>query len=115
MARILVGDPYPEIRQLLAHIVSAAGFEPVLYDGESPEAVGHVDVLLLEPGLPAALEVARALRARNPTLPIVFVSIYPPTLETAELAPLAYLVKPFALATLQRTLVDAVARASVLA
>ena len=111
--RVLVGEPYPEIRVLLAHIVAGIGFEPVLYGDGDPELLDDIDVFLLEPALPGGLEVARKLRAQNPGLPIVFVSIYPPTEETSALSPLAYLMKPFALAELQRTLNEAAARASV--
>ena len=113
MTRVLIGEPYPEIRELLAHIVGGLGFEPVLHrDGDdvSPE---DVDVMLLEPALPGGLEVARKLRARNPGLPIVCLSIYPPTDETSALAPFAYLLKPFALLELQRTLREAGAHAAI--
>jgi len=112
MPRILVCEPYPEIRELLAHIVGGLGFEPVLYrDGDAvPPDVG---VLLLEPALSGGVELAREIRARNPACPIICVSIYPPTPETSALAPFAYLMKPFALAELQRTLQEAVALAAI--
>jgi len=113
MTRVLVADPYPEIRELLAHVVSGVGYEPVAYRGEEAETLDDVDILLLEPALPGGLELARSLRARDPGLPIVCLSIYPPTPETSALSPLAYLLKPFALAELQRTLRDAGARAQV--
>lgn len=112
MARILVLEPYPEIRDLLSHVIAGLGYEPVLHSG-AREAPPDVDVLLLEPGYPSGLDIARELRRRSPQLPIVCLSIYPPTPEVAALDPVAYIVKPFALTTLQRALEDAVARAEV--
>jgi len=113
MTRVLVGEPYPEIRELLTHIISGLGFEPVLYRDRDTATLDDVEVLLLEPALPGGLELAHKLRAGNPGLPIVCLSIYPPTEETSALSPFAYLLKPFALAELQRTLHEAVAHAQV--
>jgi CheY-like chemotaxis protein len=113
MPRILIGEPYPEIRELLAHVVTSLGFEPVYVDSASPGPPPDVDVLLLEPALPDGVELARALRRSTPELPIVCVSIYPPSAELGALAPVAYLVKPFALTALQSALEAAVAQASV--
>ena len=115
MARVLVVEPYPEIRQLLQHIVAGLGFEPVLPDHAAPETLEAIDVLLLEPGLPGGVELATRLREANLGLPILVVSIYPPTPEVTALAPVAYLVKPFALAELQHRIREAVALAEVTA
>ena len=59
------------------------------------------------------VELATKLRETNPGLPILVVSIYPPTPEVTALAPAAYLVKPFALAELQSRIQEAVALAAV--
>jgi hypothetical protein len=63
-----------------------------------------VDVLLLEPADPNALAVAENVRARHAGLPLVCVSILPESERFEHLQPLAYLVKPFALADLERAL-----------
>ena len=115
MARILVAEPYPEIRQLLEHIVAGLGFEPVVPNSAAPETLEEIDVLLLEPGLPGGVELATKLREANPALPILIVSIYPPTPEVTALAPAAFLLKPFALAELQSRIQEAVALAGITA
>jgi len=113
MPRILIAEPYPEIRELLTHVVTNLGFEPVLVDAPGQEQLPETDVLLLEPALPGGVELAQSLRKARPDLPIVCVSIYPATAEIAALAPVAYLLKPFALTALQTALEHAVERASI--
>jgi len=115
MARVLILEPYPEVRQLLERIVAGLGFDPILLDGAEPETIQEIDVLLLEPGFPGGVELAKRFLAANPRLPILVVSIFPPTPEVTELSPVAYVVKPFALAALQRHIRDAVALAAVAA
>jgi CheY-like chemotaxis protein len=112
MPRILIAEPYPEIRELLTHVVTNLGFEPVLMDA-GQEQLPETDVMLLEPALPGGVELAQSLRKARPDLPIVCVSIYPATAEIVALAPLAYLLKPFALTALQTALEHAVERASI--
>ena len=48
------------------------------------------------------MTLARRLKAQN--VPVLFTSIYPPDGEMLELAPSAYLVKPFPLYALERAL-----------
>ena len=50
---------------------------------------------LLEPAAPGFLELARALRALRPELPLVFVSTEPPSNATRELRPVRHILKPF--------------------
>jgi CheY-like chemotaxis protein len=115
MARILVCEPHPEVRGLLTHVVERLGHEPVLPErnGGSSPAAAAADVLVIEPADPHALDLARMLRQRREDAPIVCTSIYPPSLETRRLAPVAYLVKPFALGDLEAALVAAVASVRV--
>lgn len=115
MPRVLILEPYPEVRQLLEHIVAGLGFDPVLLDGAAPETIADIDVLLLEPGFPGGVELATKFLAANPRLRILVVSIFPPTPEVTALSPVAYVVKPFALAELQRHIREAVALAAVVA
>jgi CheY-like chemotaxis protein len=69
-----------------------------------------VDVLVLEPALEGGLELARALRQEKPNLPVICTCSEAPGADVHELGPVAYLVKPFALADLDRALTDAVRR-----
>ncbi|MGH3015703.1 MAG: hypothetical protein ACRDNN_12210 [Gaiellaceae bacterium] len=113
MARILVCDPNPEVRALMGYVVSRLGHEPV-YPGGPGDVLPHdVDVLLLEPADPRSLGAAQVLRLRHEHLPIVCASIYPETVHARRLAPVAYLVKPFPLAELERALTTAVERISL--
>jgi CheY-like chemotaxis protein len=106
MAAILISEPHLEVRELLARVIEAMGAEPLV---DAPASAHAVDLLLIEPGSEAALELARRLRAERPDLPIVCVSIYPPQLESDLLCPAAYLVKPFSVAELQGVLRNALA------
>ncbi|MGH3022134.1 MAG: hypothetical protein ACRDNI_00630 [Gaiellaceae bacterium] len=114
MARILVFEPNPEVRALLAHVVTRLGHEPVYAeDGPGDFLPDDADVLLIEPADRRALSVAQMLRLRHGGLPIVCTSIFPATPESQELRPVAYLVKPFSLVELERALDEAVGRVSV--
>jgi DNA-binding response OmpR family regulator len=108
MARILIIDPSPEISELLAHALGRLGHEPVTAaafsaDDEAPS----IDAALIEPAFPETFAAATRLRELRPRLPIVCLSIYPKSVAVAALAPIAYLLKPFTLAELERTLIAA--------
>lgn len=90
MARILIGEPDPEVRQLLAFVVARLGHEPL-----EPEDGGVADVFLFEPASPVCLELARQLRREHPDLRLVALSIEPPGPHTRVLAPAHHLMKPF--------------------
>jgi CheY-like chemotaxis protein len=106
VARILIVEPHPDIRTLFGHVVRRAGHEPVL----AVEDGGvDVDAAVIEPGHDEGLACARRLRALG--LPVVFASIFPAERQTLELEPVAYFVKPFALAELERALEQALAQA----
>lgn len=94
MARILIGEPFPEVSQLLVHVLSRLGHEPVLAPADG-RAVPVPDVFLFEPDSAEQLERARALRSRAPELPLVVCSILPPTEATRALSPAAHVLKPF--------------------
>jgi CheY-like chemotaxis protein len=109
MPSVLISEPHVEVRELLARVVEAMGYEAVVDEPSSSEAI---DILLIEPGSEQALARAQRLRAARPELPIVCVSIYPPQLESDLLYPSAYLIKPFSVAELQGVLRNALAAAS---
>lgn len=117
MARIVIMEPSFEVRELFALVVMRLGHEAVCYDNFRDESLEDadavlldLDVLLVEPGSPSALAIAQQLRERLPALPIICASIYPRSPEVAALDPVAYLLKPFALAELEGALENAVAR-----
>ena len=99
MARILIHEPHPDVRVLLAAVVSRAGHDPVghgeLTNGDTPE------LMILEPASADGLAAAAKLRRRLEDLPIICTSIEPPTLATRALQPVAYLLKPFRLGELE--------------
>ncbi|MCA1699592.1 MAG: hypothetical protein LC790_12125 [Actinobacteria bacterium] len=100
MARILIIEFSPEVRDLLTTVLGGAGHDTVSYTGARSAPPADVDVLLLEPATAGGLDCARLLRARDPELPIVCFSIEPKSPATAALHPIAYLVKPGPLAEL---------------
>lgn len=108
MARIHIIEPTDEIAQLIAHVVTGLGHEPVF---GLPVRADAIDALVVEPGSPSTLEAARAARAERRDLPIVVTSIYPTSPETLALDPSAYIVKPFRLAHLEQAITAAIAPA----
>ena len=92
MARILIAEPYPEVRELLSLIAKRLGHTPVVRRGE---ALPDVDLMVAEPAAPGSLELAHALRAAQPGLPIVVVSFLPQPPTWTALEPAAYVLKPF--------------------
>ena len=105
MARVLICEPHPEVRELLSHIVVRLGHDPVLGDA----ALAPVDVILLEPSHTPSVERAQAFRAVNGETPIICASIELPDAGSRRLAPIAYLVKPFALPDLEHAISRALA------
>jgi len=117
VARILICEPHPEVRTLLAHVAARLGHEPSFpEDGDGRQLdAATVDVLVIEPADPRALSAAQILRLQRENMPIVCASIYPPSSHTRRLGPVAYIVKPFALGELEAALQAAVGRLGVVA
>jgi len=105
VARVLIVEPHADVRALLEIVVTRLGHEAVVQS--SSELDRAVDAAIIEPGEGFGLEVAQRLHDFH--VPLVFASIYPPSNETVVLAPVAYLVKPFALYALEHALEDALA------
>jgi CheY-like chemotaxis protein len=102
VARILILEHHPDVRDLIVHVVEHVGHEPVLEETES------VDAVLLEPASRSLLDTARRVLARRPGTPVVCVSIGPPSLASASLKPALHVVKPFSLTELKQALLAAV-------
>lgn len=102
MARILIIDPSPEICELIGHVVQRLGHEPVRLVGPGQGVQSGADLALVEPAFPETLAVAQRLREADPELPIACLSIQAKSeVALARLAPVAYLMKPFALRELE--------------
>ena len=106
MARILISEPNPEVRQLFEHMVRRLGHEPLALWSVTPETAATIDLLLVESADPACAALAVAARRLRPSLPVVSASIFPSEPES-ELEPNARLLKPFSLGELRAT-IDAV-------
>jgi CheY-like chemotaxis protein len=103
VARILILEPYSDVRDLIAHVVEDSGHEPVLDD----EGATPVDALLLEPASPALRPVARRVLSRRPRTTVLCVSIHPPSTASSSLGPAVHVLKPFSLGELKQALADA--------
>ena len=106
VARVLIVEPHPDIRTLFSVVVRRAGHEPVLGVEDAGLDLGAA---VIEPGDPEGLACARRLRAAG--CPVVFTSIFPAERELLDLEPVAYFVKPFALAELEQALERALTHA----
>jgi len=102
VATILIIDPDPANRSLLELLVLRLGHRPIgqreLAEGEEP------DLMLLEPASRPGLRLAYRLRKRLLRLPILCVSIEPPSEETSDLDVVDYVMKPFRRSTLELAL-----------
>jgi hypothetical protein len=102
MARILIAEPYAEVQQLFVHFVLALGHEPIVHDPAVTE-VG-IDALILEPAMTGAAELVESLRALDADLPVIAVSVYPPSALPVRLDWTSFHLKPFGLAVLRDAL-----------
>lgn len=103
MVTILIAEPDDGVAELIAAVARQAGFD-ALRVRRTPEKLPADCVLVIEPDAPAELALARALRLRRSRLPIVCVSIRSVLPEAEALEPCAFLVKPFRVAELSKTL-----------
>ena len=105
MARILIHEPHPDVRVLLAAVVRRAGHDPVghgeLTSDDAPQ------LMILEPASADGLAAAARLRSRLEDVPIICASIEPPNAATKALDPVAYLLKPFRLGELEAAIASA--------
>ena len=102
MARILIAEPYAEVQQLFVHFVSALGHEPIVHDPAVTQ-VG-IDALILEPAMAGAAELVESLRAVDADLPVVAVSVYPPSALPITIDWTSFHLKPLGFAVLRDAL-----------
>jgi DNA-binding response OmpR family regulator len=108
VARILIFEPHGDIRTLLEIVINRLGHEAVVSEVPTGD-LSSVDAAVIDPGDGDGLSLARRLRRKG--VPIVFTSIFPAGPDVLDLAPTAYLIKPFALYSLEKALASAVAPA----
>jgi PAS domain S-box-containing protein len=120
---VLIVDDEEDVRMVAERMVARAGFSVLLaHDGQEAieifaakaDAIACVLLDLTMPNL-GGEQVARALRAHRPTVPIVLMSGYNEHQVSARFADLAlsgYLQKPFTFSLLQQQLHKALAQAS---
>jgi signal transduction histidine kinase/CheY-like chemotaxis protein len=111
-ARVLVVDDQAEIRSLVEHILTRAGFSVVLADG-GDEAMRifredrGFDLVLSDVMMPDDVDgvsLARRLRALDPSVRLLLMSGYAPGLEQIDGLRISVVAKPFT----RRKLLDAV-------
>jgi DNA-binding response OmpR family regulator len=94
MASILLSEADPDVRRLLVVLLERLGHEAIVLEA-GVATPPPADLMLLEPSAPARLDQAREIRAQQPDMPVVCVSVLPPEARFLKLGPLAYLTKPF--------------------
>jgi CheY-like chemotaxis protein len=102
MASVLIVERDVDLRRLYSAVIRGLGHEPAFI--EKKGTVPPADVLLVEPAQPECMEIARRLRERQPSLPIVCASSRPIDVASDPLEPTVYLVKPFSLVQLTDSL-----------
>lgn len=101
--RILVAEPSQEVRELLVATLQENGHETETWQGEETWPAVPFDLLVGEPADATVLALAHRIRTARPDLPIIWVSVAPPSPHTRALDPAAHLVKPFSLSELNAT------------
>jgi hypothetical protein len=97
---IVICEPDPEVRELLGLVVVRLGREAT----SELNGTKDVEALLVEPADATSVERALVVRAACPDVPVVCLSIEPPTAGSRRFEPVAHLLKPFALPELERAL-----------
>ena len=102
MTRVLIHEPHPEVRAFLVRLIEHLGYEAVIcgLEVEAPDG----EILFLDTGSDAALELARTLRRAIPSLPLVCAGNELPSDGVLALEPVAVLVKPFTVVECERAL-----------
>lgn len=105
MARIVVAESEPDLRKLAEDAVRELGHELV------PASNRAAPDLVLATQSGDALRLVRALRARQPRVPIVFLATSEPRPETRAIPCAVHVAAPYRLAELRRAITRALAAA----
>jgi hypothetical protein len=111
VGKIVICEPDPEVRELLGLVVTRLGREA----SSELNGTGDIEALLVEPADATSVERAFAVRAACPNVPVVCLSIDPPTAGSRRFEPVAHVLKPFALPELERALHKALLRGALAA
>lgn len=103
----MVADEHDEVQRLLSYMVARVGHTPVLWAAAQSDELHGFEALLVEPALSGCFRYAQAVRSARPELPIVCVSMYPPTPDVRALGCVVHLLKPFSLCDLESALEQA--------
>ncbi|HVY26646.1 MAG TPA: EAL domain-containing protein [Polyangiaceae bacterium] len=115
--RVLVADDDDELRAFLRRALTAAGYEVSSASNgrEATTILGHtpVDAIVSDISMPelTGIELLRAIRGRDPDVPVILCTGSPDVesaIEAVRLGALHYLTKPIDLEELKRVLVRAV-------
>lgn len=71
-ARVVIGEPYPEVFGLLERLVRHLGYEPVRMRPAMRDDPPEVDAIVVDEAYPEGRELASVLRRRNPSLGVVY-------------------------------------------
>lgn len=104
MARILISEPNPDVRQLFEHMIRRLGHESLAHLSMTRETAATIDLLLVELADSACADLAIEARRLRPSLPVVAASIFPAGSDP-PIRPDVHLLKPFALGEL-RAVID---------
>lgn len=100
MSRIVIAYPPGAVSELLRIVLDLHGHVSVDHD-DVGVLEGEVDALIVDPVWPMGLACAHELRRSYPDIPIICVSVHPPTQEAKALLPASYVTMPFRLADLE--------------
>ena len=103
VASILISEVEPDVRRLLAVMVTRLGHDAVVLERDVA-VPPRGDLLLVEPASRQGLRHARVVRAFFPELPVVCLSSLPEDAGLAGHGRLRFLPKPFTLDGLQAVL-----------
>ena len=109
--RVLIADDSSTMRKIILRSLQAAGIPSAVEASDGDEAValfkpGTFDLVLTDWNMPGktGLEVARAIRAQDPKVPIIMITTEAEksrVIEAIQAGVTDYLVKPFTPDTLQ--------------
>jgi DNA-binding response OmpR family regulator len=108
MARILLSEADPAVRQLLVIFLERSGHTTIVLNGDT-SVPPPADLLLLEPHSAPRLHQAELARELDATMPVISLSALPADASLLKHGPLSYLQKPFTFEQLHSSVESALA------